>query len=571
MPQSSLNYKLLIKPHKQKTFVCLVFAVLLTCLQAPLPYLSGYIVDSVLPHGNTQLLLKTVTVMAALYFCFVVVSYVYDRYVLRIKQSMFVDLHMQAIKGIVSMPFRKRFELNNGDLVSRLTRDTEQLECIMPYGWSGLVHQCLLSLSLLTVVFILNWQLTLLLLLLIPMGVFLYYRFDSKLWSSSVDETNSSGEKLLAIQETIESDAELRAYGAENYFLALTGKRVKDFESKRFIRQLYDIKVNACIIGLPMIGIVLVWFLGGRMVISGDITLGLIITYTSTLALMVPAVIGIIEFVSSLPNESTALRRIHSLSEYDGRTDKAGLQNYAAINNVSLDVSNMSFAYSPLSPMFISLNAQFKPGNAYLIKGGNGTGKSTLLRILSGDLQPDSGSVTVNKVDISSMAGRSDWITYVPQALHMVSDTIRNNITFGAEYPRNAIMSVLQKVQAVAWVKSLPGGLDYQISNAQSEFSGGQIQKIGIARALLRDTPILLLDEPTNNLDSAAVEALVVNLQEHKKDKVVIVVSHDDRIMDAIDQVLYLDKARADEPIHISVQYSSVSSNPEPVMTSTVH
>lgn len=566
MHSNATVFSLLIEERKKETVIFLLLSVLLTGLQAPIPYLTGYLVDAVLPLKQSGPLIRIALFMAALYAGFLVVSYANELFRLRVRRDIMVDLHQRAIKGILRLTHNQRLTIHDGDLVSRLTRDITQLDVIMPYGWSNLVHQILLSVVLLTVVFILNWQLTSLLLVLIPFAVVIYMRFDRALWDSSEAETLASGAKLAVIEETIEADAEVKAYEAEQFFLAHSAKAIKDFEGKSLIRELLDAKVSIIITGMPMLAVVLIWYVGGTKVMNEEITLGLIITYTSTLTLMVPALIDIVEFVSSRPNEVTALKRVAQICEFpkDSETPKGFGTPEAVQENPSetpvpkpptveaLSLESVSFSYTPVQPLFKKLTLRFRKGEAYLINGGNGSGKSTLLSILSGGLKPLEGRVLLDDQDLSSLAHRAPWITYVPQRIRIISETIRNNVTFGTEHTSDQVEAVLRRVGLGEWIDRLDDGIDHRIANANTDLSGGQIQKIGLARALLRDTPVLLMDEPTNNLDSLAVQALIETVRDHKRDRIIIIVSHDDRTFGAVDHVIYLENSSAAESTQVA-------------------
>ncbi|WP_081796379.1 ABC transporter transmembrane domain-containing protein [Enterovibrio calviensis] len=540
-------YNLIYKKRKYHSLSFLLLALLLTAFQAPLPYLSGHLIDQVLPSADSELLLKTVLLLATLYSGYLVLSYVNARFRLKVREEIMIDFNQDVIKSILGLNYNQRLKINNGDLLSRVTRDIDQFEVIMPYGLSSAIHHFVLSLVLLVIVFFMNWQLSAILLVLLPAAILVYMKFDGALWSSSKEETDASAKKFTVVQETIEADAEIKTYDAENFFLIHCRKSVENLERKRFTRQLYDTKVSMIIMGIPMIAMVIIWYLGGAMVIEEQLTVGLIITYTATLNLMVPSLIRIIEFASSIPNELTALMRVKELSDLAQKqsqqriTDSVepNIERSTAIESMTL--VGMSFSYQRDYPLFTNLDLAFKKGQAHLINGGNGAGKSTLLTILSGELKPQSGHIALDTIHLNTLPSRSQWISMVPQKIHIISDSIRNNVTFGMDVEPKQIQAALSLVGLDKWVERLDQGIDHVIKDAHSELSGGQVQKLGLARALLRDTPILLMDEPTNNLDSEAVTLLIDVIRSQKQSKIVVIVSHDDRLFDAVDRVVYLE------------------------------
>lgn len=547
MTRISYLYKLIYKKRKYHSLSFLLLALLLTAFQAPLPYLSGHLIDQVLPSADSDLLLKTVSLLAILYSGYLVTSYVNARFRLKVREDIMIDFNQDVIKSILGLNFNQRLKINNGDLLSRVTRDIDQFEVIMPYGLSSAIHHLVLSLVLLVIVFFMNWQLSAILLVLLPAAILVYMRFDSALWSSSKDETDASATKFTVVQETIEADAEIKIYDAGNFFSKYCRKAVEDLERKRFTRQLYDTKVSMIIMGIPMLAVVIIWYLGGAMVIEEQLTVGLIITYTATLNLMVPSLIRIIEFASSMPNELTALMRVKELDDLaqaqsqQDAVDRVSADIDPSTTIASMRLEGMSFSYQHDYPLFTELDLSFNKGQAHLINGGNGAGKSTLLTILSGELKPQSGHIALDTIRLNALPSRSQWISMVPQKIHIISDSIRNNVTFGIDVEQEKIQAALSLVGLDKWVERLDQGIDHVIKNAHSELSGGQVQKLGLARALLRDTPILLMDEPTNNLDSEAVTLLIDVIRSLKQSKIVVIVSHDDRLFEAVDRIVYLE------------------------------
>ncbi|MDD1791727.1 ABC transporter ATP-binding protein/permease [Enterovibrio sp. ZSDZ42] len=547
MTRISYLYQLIYKTRKSHSLSFLLLALLLTAFQAPLPYLSGHLIDQVLPSADSHLLLKTVVLLATLYSGYLITSYVNAWFRLKVRKEIMIDFNQDVVKSILGLNYNQRLKINNGDLLSRVTRDIDQFEVIMPYGLSSVVHHLVLSVALLIIVFFMNWQLSAILLALLPAAVIVYMRFDSALWSSSKDETDASAKKMTVLQETIEADAEIKTYEAEKFFLSHTRKAVENLEDKRFIRQLYDTKVSMIIMGIPMLAMVIIWYLGGAMVIEEQLSIGLIITYTATLNLMVPSLIRIIEFASSIPNELTALMRVKELCDLakiqseQGSAVNTALQMKQTVSFEAIILDDMSFSYHHDSPLFSNLNLVFDRGRAHLINGGNGAGKSTLLTILSGELKPQAGIIKLDSIHLSGISNRSQSISMVPQKIHIISDSIRNNVTFGMDVDQDKIQKALNQVGLSKWIDRLNQGIDHVIKDAHSELSGGQIQKLGLARAILRDTPILLMDEPTNNLDSEAVKMLIEIVRAQKQSKIVVIVSHDDRLFDAVDRIVYLE------------------------------
>lgn len=195
-------------------------------------------------------------------------------------------------------------------------------------------------------------------------------------------------------------------------------------------------------------------------------------------------------------------------------------------------VKNLSFSYvdktQPGKTLFNGLNYEFRKGKSHLILGGNGSGKSTLLMILMGQYGAGfEGEVQYNGQNLLSLDTSTipDIVSYVSQSANLLNDTLRNNITLYREYPEEKILEVLEKCGLTELIASLPDGLDTLVKEGGANFSGGERQKLNLAKALLRDTPVLILDEISANLDKESTEQ-IENIVLDSKEKMIISVAH---------------------------------------------
>jgi len=277
-------------------------------------------------------------------------------------------------------------------------------------------------------------------------------------------------------------------------------------------------------------------------------SIGLIVTYTTTISLIVPTLMQIVEHISEYPNQMAVFRRIQEYAKQENTFNADKSQNNKSTSSnklasiTSLSLEEIDFKYNnSKNKIFDKFSYRFEKGNKYLIKAPNGFGKSTLFSLISKQLIPSSGQIYLDRTPLTSLDEIHQYITLLPQQVNIISDTIRVNLSFGdPSITDKQITDMLTHLGLVDWLNSKEYGLDHVLSLSKQQLSGGQIQRIGLARAFLRKSSILLLDEPTNNLDNTAVDQLINIIHVLSKDTITLIISHDDRIYPHVDKVLNL-------------------------------
>ena len=197
--------------------------------------------------------------------------------------------------------------------------------------------------------------------------------------------------------------------------------------------------------------------------------------------------------------------------------------------NNSIIIKDMSFSYND-KEVIKNLNFEIKKKENIGIIGGNGSGKSTLLSLICGLLIPTKGTIKIDGLDAGkNFEGYVKLIGYIPQNIHLIDDTIEKNISLGADIfkdKKEKLMSVIKKAQLEKLISTLPEGMDTFIGEHGSKLSGGEKQKIGIARALYRDPEILIFDEVTSAMDLESEKKFVEEINKEYSDKTIIIVSH---------------------------------------------
>ncbi|MHB8482293.1 MAG: ATP-binding cassette domain-containing protein [Nitrospiria bacterium] len=207
-------------------------------------------------------------------------------------------------------------------------------------------------------------------------------------------------------------------------------------------------------------------------------------------------------------------------------------------------VKNLNFSYSNGSLIFKDLNLDFIKGSSYAVVGPSGIGKSTLFDLILKYHPVQQGSVTVNGIPISELSSSSlrKKILLLEQDVTIFNDSVMNNVTFGARSDFGEVKRACELACIYDEIMALSGGFKEFINYQGSNLSGGQIQRIGIARALLRTPDVLILDESTNSLDGVTRNKVIQNLLEEYKEKILIFITHDSSLIQEVDHVIDIQK-----------------------------
>ncbi len=216
------------------------------------------------------------------------------------------------------------------------------------------------------------------------------------------------------------------------------------------------------------------------------------------------------------------------------------------LKKIILEINNLSFSYNHKTKIFKKLNLRFYSGDFVALKGDSGFGKTTFLKLILGFLKPDSGKIKFNKKDINSHL--SEWysyIGYVPQNFVILNDQLRKNIAFGCkenEIDNNKIRHVLKQVGLYEFISKRKKNIYEVINSKINNFSGGQLQRIAIARALYFEPKILIMDEPTNSLDKENEKKIVLMLKKLDKIHIKMIVSHSSDVLKICNKIINFKK-----------------------------
>jgi ABC-type multidrug transport system fused ATPase/permease subunit len=505
-----------------------------------------------LPSGIKKFLLgfsKKELFIFALYFFFILIlikliftillNFYQNKYTFDIQVKLGTDLFKKYILNAFSSSYSK----TNSSLILRNVTDEVHIftEGVLLQGMT-FVCELFIAISIIIFLIVINIISTLTIIIFVLFTVIIFfYLIKNKLSSWGSNRQYYGALRIQEVNQSIGSIKELKLYKKENYF----SERFNTFCSIG-ARSAY---LKNTVLSLPRISfeflsitaISLIAFIMFNLNYNLSSVLQFIIVFSIAAFRLLPSTNRIINFMQQLSYHKSVVNLIYKEINLPDKK----LENFKNIDldfNDKILIKNITFKYDLDSKVILKeINFEIKKYQSIAIIGESGSGKSTLLNILLGFLEPLKGEIYLDGKNIS--ANLESWqskLGYVPQDVYLLDDTIANNVAYGVDKKDidfEKVKQCIEKVFLKDFVSVLPKGLDTVVGERGSNISGGQKQRLGIARALYRNPDILLLDESTNSLDSDTEDKLIKDLLNIKKDLTIIFVTHKINILKNFDKV----------------------------------
>ncbi|MGY5388919.1 multidrug resistance ABC transporter ATP-binding protein/permease BmrA [Bacillus spizizenii] len=528
-------------PSYGKLAFALALSIVTTLVSLLIPLLTKQLVDG---FSMSNLSGTQIGLIALVFFVQAGLS-AYATYALNYNgQKIISGLRDLLWKKLIKLPV-SYFDTNaSGETVSRVTNDTMVVKELITTHISGFITGIISVIGSLTILFIMNWKLTLLVLVVVPLAALILIPIGRKMFSISRETQDETARFTGLLNQILPEIRLVKASNAEDVEYG----RGKMGISSLFKLGVREAKVQS-LVG-PLISLVLMAALvavigyGGMQVSSGELTAGALVAFILYLFQIIMPMGQITTFFTQLQKSIGATERMIEILAEEEEDTVTGKQIENAHLPIQLD--RVSFGYKPDQLILKEISAVIEAGKVTAIVGPSGGGKTTLFKLLERFYTPTAGAIRLgdDPVDTYSLESWREHIGYVSQESPLMSGTIRENICYGLE--RDVTDAEIEKAAEMAYalnfIKELPNQLDTEVGERGIMLSGGQRQRIAIARALLRDPSILMLDEATSSLDSQSEKSVQQALEVLMEGRTTIVIAHRlSTVVDA-DQLLFVEK-----------------------------
>ncbi|MCM3240041.1 ABC transporter ATP-binding protein/permease [Heyndrickxia oleronia] len=531
------------KPSKLLLCIALVLSVSTTIVGLLVPlFTKNLINDFSLSSLNTGKIILLVVAMLIQALASGISIYILNH----IGQSVVAGIRDRLWKKLLVLPVSYYDENQTGETVSRMTNDTAVVKGLITDHLANFLTGIISIIGSIIVLLILDWKMTLLMFIAIPLSFVILFPLGKKMHKVSKGMQDETAKFTSVIQQVL---SEVRLVKASN------AEKIEYRNGKKGITELFqfglkEAKIQAMI--APLIGLVIMLLLvvilgyGGMRVSSGVLTAGDLVAFIMYLFQIIMPMGQLTTFFTQFQKATGATERIISILETEEEEHK--IKQEVKNVNQPITVERVSFSYGNGEQVLKDISFSVDSGKVTAIVGPSGSGKTTLFSLLERYYQPQEGEIRLGRESIhhfSLLSWRSQ-IGYVSQESPIVSGTIRDNICYGLD--RKVDEADLYRVAKMAYadqfITELPQGFDTEVGERGIKLSGGQRQRIAIARAFLRDPKILMLDEATSSLDSKSELVVQQALQNLMKGRTTLVIAHRlSTVIDA-DQILFFEKGK---------------------------
>lgn len=463
-----------------------------------------------------------------------------------VAEKAITDLRKRAYSHIIQISAEFFEVFKAGDVISRLTADSTLLYNIISNSVSFLLRNFILFIGGLCFLFLTSVKLSIVSLALIPLAIAPIIIMGRKVKGLSNKAQESTAKVGSHIEETINGIKTIQAYLCEE-------KEVKNFShlvDNSLEVSLRKIKVRAMLVALVIAaaftGIAIVLWVGGHEVLNGTITSGELSSFIFYSIITATSLVALSQISGQLQTASSAAERIFNLLRVESPVKEAeNLQEFLPQKNVEIYFNKVSFSYPSRqeSQVLENFDLQIRAGEKIAIVGSSGTGKSTALQLLLRFYDVSSGEILLNNTNIKSIsfADLRQNFSYISQDCFIFSGTVFDNIAYvDKNITQEQVQQIIDENPALHFINHMPQKLLSFVGEKGIKLSGGEKQRIAIARAIVKDSPILLLDEATSALDNYNAYIIEQAIAILAKDKTVITVAHKLSSISSSDRIVFI-------------------------------
>jgi len=502
--------------------------------------------EYILKYGKEQVLIGICIIVFVLTFLKNLFRYLAMFFIAPIRNGVVRDLRNKLMNKLLHLPLSFYSKEKKGDIISRMTTDVLEIEWSIMQTLELIFREPIsILISLVSMIFI-SPYLTLYIFLLIPVAALGIVLISKSLRRSAEKSKTILAQLFALIEESLGGIKVIKAYGIEKFI----GQKFQSTNQNLFIQNVKVYRKNdlaspateVVVLGILMF----ILYLGSKLVFHNELSASAFIGYFGIASQIIPPIKQISQAYNTIQKGLVSEERINRiLNEPITITNDANAEEYTTFNE-KIEFKNVHFSYLKGDKGFLlkDINLTIPKGKVIALVGKSGSGKTTLTDMLLRFYEPDKGEILIDGKNIQKIqiASLRQLISLVSQDSFLMNDTIKNNITFGKDYPDKAIIAAAKMANAHEFISQLPDQYNTNVGDRGANLSGGQRQRISIARAILRNSPILILDEATSSLDTENEKIIQDTIQKIKHNRTIIIIAHRlSTIMNA-DSIVVLNK-----------------------------
>jgi ABC-type multidrug transport system fused ATPase/permease subunit len=541
------------RPFFPQTVIGLLLSIVGIGLNLLKPWPFKIIVDDFLgpnatPRGDWHTRIPLLCLaLVVIQFLWGVVNWITNYLLVKIGLQALLKLRTDLYAYLQSLSLKYHDVRRSSDSTFRVAYDSQSIQTIYNKGFTGIFGSVITLIGTFAVMIRLDWQLTLLSLAIVPVIIAAIYFFAHRIRRESTFIQEHESAVLAQAQEGLSSIRMVHAFGREEFEVLQFHQRAQQSLQANLRLTLTNINSALVISTLMVIGTAAMYYVGALHVLNGTLTLGTLLVFTAYLLMLYQPIESLTYTAWAMEGATAGAKRCFEV--LDRQDDVVDSPNAIEIKSArgAIGFSHVSFAYAQDRPVLHNVDLAVEPNQMIAIVGGTGAGKSTLLSLVPRFYDPISGFVTVDGRDVRGLKKKSlrAQIGIVLQDTLLFSTTVRENIAYGRpDATDEEIVDAAKRAQADEFIRQMPNGYASTVGERGQQLSVGQRQRIGIARAFLKNAPILLLDEPTSALDPATEAAIMETIKELMRGRTTLIATHRLATIHDVDRIVVIERGR---------------------------
>ncbi|MBF4465283.1 ABC transporter ATP-binding protein [Flavobacterium sp. LC2016-12] len=534
------------KPYKWRYYGVIIFAVSLSIFAALRPYLLKQTVDGYIKTHDKHGLLMYIILMGIVLLMEVFSQFYFVYWANWLGQDIVKDIRTKLFKHILSFRMKYFDLVPVGQLVTRSVSDIESIARIFSQGLFMIISDMMKMLVVLIFMFYMNWKLTWIVIVAMPILVYITRIFQRKMQVAFEEVRTQIANMNSFVQERVTGMKIVQLFNREK----IEAENFKEINNKHRVAWIKTILYNsiffpiADIISSITLGLVVVY--GGFKILNGDhfTTFGDLFSYTMFIGMLFNPLRQIADKFNEMQLGMIAANRVFDIIDTQDHIQDTGTIE-APIFNGSIEFKEVRFSYIPEEEVIKGIDLSVDAGQTIAIVGSTGAGKSTIINLLNRFYEINSGTIFIDGYNIENytLASLRKQIAVVLQDVFLFADTIYNNITLqNPEITREQVLNAAKKIGVHDFIMSLPDNYDFDVKERGVMLSSGQRQLIAFLRSYVSNPSILILDEATSSIDTYSEELIQRATETITKGRTSIIIAHRLATIVNADKIVVMDK-----------------------------
>ncbi len=534
------------KPYKWRFNAIIIWSILLSVFAALRPYLLKQTVNEYIQPQDENGFLLFVGLMLVVLIMEVISQFFFVYWANWLGQDIVKDLRDKLFSHITNFRMKYFDHTAVGQLVTRSVFDIESIARIFSQGLFMIISDLMKMIVVIVFMLYMNWKLTIIVLIAMPILVVATRIFQIKMKSAFEQVRTQISNLNTFIQERLTGMKIVQLFSREE----IEYEKFKSINDKHRKAWLKNVKYNsiffpvADIVSSITLGVV-IWYGAADIVQQGSTTMGDLVTYTMLVTMLFNPLRQIADKFNEMQMGMIAANRVFDILETDLSQEDGSLEIETLQGNIRF--KDVRFGYKENEEVLKGINLTIQQGETIAIVGSTGAGKTTIINLLNRFYEINSGEILIDGKNISDykLGDLRQQIAVVLQDVFLFADTIYNNITlYNPEIQREDVIKASKQIGLDQFIKSLPGGYDYNVKERGVMLSSGQRQLIAFLRAYVSNPSILILDEATSSIDSYSEELIQNAITTLTQGRTSIIIAHRLTTIMNADQIIVMDKGQ---------------------------